>query len=108
MEFNIKTIKIYIYIYISNCWQWLGNGWGVSNLCAPSRSIPGRFFLCPFTCPFCKKAFWVICFDNNCPFGFFFIGIVVVRRFSICFFVVVRGCPFLSVVVLVIDDGLTP
>ena len=34
--------------YIGNGWKRLGNGWGVSNLCAPSRGIPGRgpsFFL---------------------------------------------------------------
>ena len=22
--------------------KWLGNGWGISNLCAPSWGIPGR------------------------------------------------------------------
>ena len=35
----IKPIKIYIYIKLL---EWLGNGWGVCNLCALLRRIPGR------------------------------------------------------------------
>ena len=47
---------------MGNCWEWLGNGWGVSNLCAPLRGIPGRgFFFRQKSAPFHKK-YLFICF----------------------------------------------
>ena len=45
--------------------EWLGNGWGVSNLCAPLRGIPGRGLFFPQkSAPFFKKClFW--CFYDK-------------------------------------------
>ena len=41
MEIYGKSIKMHGFIYKFDG-KWLGNDWGVSNLCAPSRGIPGR------------------------------------------------------------------
>ena len=41
--------------------KWLGNGWGVSNLCAPLRGIPGRGLFFPQkSAPFHKKNIFVL------------------------------------------------
>ena len=41
--------------------KWLGNGWGVSNLGAPLRGIPGRGLFCSVKSPalFIKSVFLV-------------------------------------------------
>ena len=43
--------------------KWLGNGWGISNLCAPLRGIPGRGVCFPY-----KSAL----FHKKCLFGCFY------------------------------------
>ena len=40
-------------------WKLLGNCWGASNLCAPSRGIPGRVFFPQKSAPFPKKCIFV-------------------------------------------------
>ena len=46
--------------------EWLGNGWGVSNLCAPSRGIPGRGLSFPETlAPFYQKCLIVFLYKTS-------------------------------------------
>ena len=49
--------------------KWLGNGWGVSNLCALLRGIPGRGpFLPQKSAPFHKKCLFLCLYDKTSPF----------------------------------------
>ena len=57
--------------HMGNCWEWLGNGWGISNLCAPSRGIPGRAPFCSFTLRF---------FETNWCFSPIFMALVTTMR----------------------------
>ena len=50
---------------VGNGWEWLGNGWGISNLCAPLRGIPGRGLFFPQkSAPFYKKCIFC-CFYHK-------------------------------------------
>ena len=51
---------------MGNGWEWLGNGWGVSNLCAPLRGIPGRGLFFPQkSAPFPKKCICWCFYDKT-------------------------------------------
>ena len=47
----------------------MGNGWGVSNLCAPLRGIPGRGLFFPQkSAPFHKKCLFLCFYDKTSLF----------------------------------------
>ena len=65
MRNSIKYMDLYIKP-IGMDGKWLGNGWGVSNLCAPLRGIPGRgLFFRQKSAPFYKKCILVCFYDKT-------------------------------------------